>query len=171
MGLGDKNRVVAEPASPLLFKSDGSAAGSPECPDQLAARGRRHDADEPGLPAGGRHASHRPQQLSDIRLIVLPLPCKAGRANPGAPSERLHLQPGILGENQQRGVPRCLHRFLNGVGRESGAVLPDRRDLRKTIERDPADRQTFQKTAQFPDLVAVTSGEKKGQRIPLRATR
>ena len=160
----NEDRIVTEPALPFLLQSNRSKTIRRENLDEFSAGGHRHHADEAGLAAGGRNLFHPLHQFVEVGPVVLRRPGETGGANARPAAQGADLQTGILGDDRQDRVKRSLDPFLDGVGPEGGAVLTDRRDGGKTVQRDEADRRVFQEAAQLPDLVAVPGGEQEGDR-------
>jgi len=125
----DKQRIIAEPSFSGRLRQHVAFHGTGKLRQHAAVPGKHHDAAEPrGRPVPRLHAG-APQFLHHAEVIprMVPfLPAEGGGPDSGAPVQHIHLQPGIIrqqdagdafgsGKRLERGVLRKRDsRFIHG---------------------------------------------------------
>jgi len=112
-----------------------------------------------------RHVVQLGEQVAEIFLIAGRLCGEAGRPDPGAAAEGLHLEPGIVRERRQARVARRVVRLDERVLEEGGAGLGGGTDaeLRLRHELHGERREERRKLAQLPGVGAGEDGARHGE--------
>ncbi len=111
---------------------------------------------EPGRPGG--NAFHRPQKCRPVLGIGGLGPGIPRRVHPGRATERIHLEPGVVGESRHAGRRRHGPRLEKRIGIECGAGLGDVGPHVAVQDLDPG-RHPGEHGFDLDDLVGVLGRE------------
>src|SRR5204863_6120667 len=148
-----------ESATPARFESDSSGRRTAAGLEVQTARGGRigqrdrEDADVASATLPRGNACELAQELGVVLIVGRTGPRVAPRANAGGATERLDLDPGVVGEGGQSRRPRREPRLDPGVGLEGQAVLDGLAGDAELVERDEAGVLEVQELPQLAQLV------------------
>src|SRR6266545_3797125 len=165
----EKERVVAE--APRPARSIEQDAFYHALDHRLEPAPRAHDGDqaaESRAPSLDRHPRHLVQHDLAALGIAQAVPAIARREHAGAAAQRIHLDPGIVGQGHLARSPRDPARLPERIVGVREFAFGWERDVREVGEVHDTERDAFEERGHFARLGAIGRGENEG---PIRGRR